>query len=97
MIAFKKVIEKIDTFLCSFFGLKSYETRLGSVHVINNEVIVSNLESHKRLFYKENWQDFTKATIKGISEDDKTKLGIALGKTLADNLVISFEKSKVHI
>lgn len=97
MFKLKNLLLRLDKALCSYFGLTIHYTKLDKVTLVKNKIVVSNHESHKRHVYQENWQDFSKCTIKTISEDDKSKLGIALGKTLADNLVISFEKSKVHI
>ncbi|TAK74013.1 MAG: hypothetical protein EPO11_07490 [Gammaproteobacteria bacterium] len=92
----KNILNKIDKALCYFFGLEQEVVSPYAVALKNNKLIISNTTSFKRHYYSQNWDKFGLANLKHISQYHKEKLGIAMGKAIAKNLVITFEEIEIH-
>lgn len=92
------VLIKMDKLLCSYFGLPKPETIPQFVKNYGKKLVVLNTEPYKR-----NIQEIpiSKINLDTVNKENKEKLGVAIGKALATNLIISFEeviikREKVH-
>jgi hypothetical protein len=86
------ILKKIDKGICSYLGLeKSAKTSADSVSMRQNDITITTNESHKRHLLQKEWAQFASTDLKDIDEDNKRKLGIALGKAIAQDLVISLK------
>ncbi len=85
----KGFLKKIDKFCLKWLGLR-YAIRPDQVKMINNEIIILSTEENQRFAHTESLQQFI-SEFPYITQVDKEKLGVAVGKTLAKNLVVSFE------
>ena len=93
----KRILRKIDKIFCAYLGLDANEVLPSYVTIKENRLIVSNTESFKRHFYTQNWNEFNSINFKQLSQKNKEKLGIAIGKAIAKNLVISFEEITIKM
>ena len=57
------------------------------------EYAISSNCSYKRHVIRESWKDFA---IKNVEIHEKEKLGLAVGKALAKNLIINFEHTELE-
>jgi len=81
--------EKIDRFLCGYFGFKKFEIIPHFIKKKHDKLIVLNTESFKRHLQE---TPAEKISLLGISREDKEKLEMAMGKAIASNLSISFDE-----
>ena len=84
----EKFFTKIDSFLCSYLGLNNSYSKPVEVEIISNNLFISNTESNKRHLQKNLFQNIN---VFDYSSDDRKKLGKAIAKTLATDLVITFD------
>ncbi|OGT35561.1 MAG: hypothetical protein A3F11_00010 [Gammaproteobacteria bacterium RIFCSPHIGHO2_12_FULL_37_14] len=54
-------------------------------------------KSFKRHSYTQNWNEFSSVNFKQLNQNNKEKLGIAIGKAIAKNLIISFEEINIKM
>lgn len=90
------LIKKIDRRLSEFFGIEKEEIHPQMVQIISNKIVVTNTFSYKRHKIKESWENFSTNSIKKIAEIESGKLGLALGKAIAKNLIVSFEETHIN-
>jgi len=88
-VRMNNIFVKIDKLLCCYLGLDNSEIIPHFLVRKGNEFIVTNTESYKRHIQE---TSLTKMNIDMVNQENKEKLGIALGKILATNLVVSFEE-----
>lgn len=94
---FKSALFKIDKILCAYFGINETEkVSLNEVKLIKNKLFVFNSPAFTRHSAKESWESFSKRAVRQIDSEDKQKLGLALGKAIAAELVISFEETPIN-
>lgn len=91
----KNIAKKIDNLFCLYLGIHKEKIRLHSLHKKNNFLTVIYALPYKRHIFKEplnnfNFRDFTQS-----HPNINDKLGLAVGKTIAKDLVISFEEVKI--
>lgn len=86
-LTFKNVAEKIDSILCSYLGLDNYSTRPEKIELISNNLFIKNTEFCKRHLHNILFEDMD---LSKYSKEDKEKLGMAVGKSIAKNLVVKF-------
>lgn len=87
------LLEKIDRKVCSYLQLNAQYEKPCTVEFDGSNLFVISLESYKRHVHKVKWSMFN---LDQTTQEDKKKLGIATGKSLAKHLTISFDPPKVH-
>lgn len=85
-----KFFKKIDKILLSYLGIENELTHPIYVKSISNKIYISNHTSFKRHKIKESWEDFS---LKNIEAIESKQLGIAIGKSIAKNLIIKFDST----
>jgi hypothetical protein len=88
----KRLLSHLDKLLCRYLGLASMEVKPTTVKLIDGQLFVDSTESHKRHLHSKEWGQFSQQDLHKMSEQNKQKLGLALGKVIAKNLVISFDR-----
>lgn len=86
------LLQKMDKVLCFYLGLEYEEACPIAVKIIKNKLFITHTSSHKRHLIEEPWDKFK---IKHTNSTNLEKLGLALGKAIANNLVISFESPSI--
>lgn len=89
--------KKIDRFFCAYLGIKEQEIKLNTVERRGSRVSVTLTESYKRHLYKSTWESFYQNEFRKTNENERNKLGIAAGKVMAEDLIISFHNIKVNL
>lgn len=89
------LIKKIDRKLSEFFGMEKEGVHPQMVQIISNKIIVTNTLSYKRHAIKESWENFSTFSIKNVAKIENGKLGLALGKAIAKNLIVTFDETKI--
>ncbi|MBV9575308.1 MAG: hypothetical protein JO149_01650 [Gammaproteobacteria bacterium] len=92
----KNFLKKIDELFCNYLGLDSEIVSPNTVEIKRGQLLISNTVSFKRHHYIQKWDDFSKVSLNEISKDSKDKLGMAIGKTIAKNLIVSFEDVQIE-
>lgn len=91
----KYLLDKVDAILCKYIGISNDEVTPNYLMKFGHQLSISNTEPFKRHLYVQNIKDFFTNDFKKLDYSSKQKLGVAIGKALAKNLVVSFEN--VHI
>lgn len=86
------LINKLDKYICNYLGLLGNEVdRPQSIKMINNDIfILKNIpfQRHKAI---ESWKQFNEYGVHQESSICREKIGLAAGKVIAKNLIISFD------
>jgi hypothetical protein len=87
------LIQRIDRAICAYLGLEKDETvKPESVQLNGDKLsVLATIMPFRRFIYARKWQTFAENELKQVNKVDENKLGVAIGKTLADNLVVSFD------
>ncbi len=85
------MVKKIESVLCRYLSLKDDEVTPTSVGIISNKVVISSHHSYKRHLIKESWDEFSNVSMNHVASKKNEKLGLAVGKALAKNLIVKFE------
>ena len=85
---FKVFLIKIDAFFCSYLGLSRTYSRPEKVAFISDSLFITNTESNKRHLHT---IPFKEMNLSEYSDEDKDKLGKAIGKSIATNLIVKFQ------
>ncbi|MFZ2486293.1 MAG: hypothetical protein WAW84_06865 [Candidatus Rickettsiella isopodorum] len=89
------MLKVIDKYFCKYLGLNRDSIRLDSLKKKDTKFIVKSTMPFKRHLIHEQWNNFEASSFKELNKKDYEKLGIAAGKAIAKNLVISFEGSSI--
>ncbi|MBU2712935.1 hypothetical protein [Zooshikella harenae] len=89
----KKVIATLDQWCCKYLQLNPAQTRLESIVYDGESLIVTSHEAFKRHIYHDK---FCSTTVTSLNKSEVEKLGLAIGKSIADNLVVTFDKPVVR-
>jgi phosphomevalonate kinase len=84
-------LKKIDNYICQYFGIGEQKTVPTELRVQGKNLFVSSTDSFKRHHFHNRVDVFCAANIKQLDKINKKRLGSAIGKTLAKDLLISFE------
>lgn len=96
MIRAHKILDKINSILCKLFGMEEKaKCTANFVSYTNNRLEIFTNEPHKRHRIISSWPQFC-ANIDNASAETKAKLGIAIGKALATDFIVSFENPKIE-
>ena len=83
----KKFAVKIESIFCAYLGLKQTYIKPQIVEYSSNNLFVINTELGKRHLQK---SLFKETDLSEYSNEDKEKLGKAVGKSIATNLIVKF-------
>lgn len=84
----KNILERIDKLLCYLLGFRRLEITPHFIGKRGNRLVILNTESYKRHAHETSISDIN---LNALSQKNKEKLGIAVGKAIATNLVVSYE------
>ncbi len=84
--------KKLDSLFCVYLGINNEKIRPQSLCMKNNYLIVTSALPYKRHIFKEPWNDFNNNDLKKSNVIINEKIGLAVGKSIAKGLVISFEE-----
>lgn len=87
--------KKLDSLFCVYLGINKEKIRPQSLCMKNNYLIVTSALPYKRHIFKEPWNDFNNNDLKKSNVIIKEKIGLAVGKSIAKGLVISFEEVEI--
>jgi hypothetical protein len=90
-----KILDMIDNFIRKYIGFDKQEIIPHTLKKAGNKFFLINTESFKRHVYHEKWDKFLSRNFKEASESTKQKIGLSMGKSIAKNLVISFENISI--
>lgn len=82
------ILMQLDNVICRYLGLKNIEIIPHFLAKNGEELMVVTTETCKR--HVQN-TPVTDVDMNMIKEEDKRKLGVAIGKVIASNLVVSFD------
>jgi hypothetical protein len=85
----KNVLIKLDKLVCGYLGLDKVEITPHRVERKGKQLIVVNTESYKR---HTQVIPISKINVDAMNNENKERLGIAIGKAIATNLIVSFEE-----
>lgn len=89
----KNILARMDRVLCSYLGLDRNEVTPHLVQQKGNQLMVVNTEPFKR---HAQTTPVSKTTLEMMNKENREKLGRAIGKALATNLVVSFEEIVIN-
>jgi hypothetical protein len=93
---FKKFIKGVDKIVCTYLGLTGEEReQIQSIKIIENNIVLFNNNPFHRSKSVESWQNFSNYSVHKTDCLKKQKIGLAAGKAIAKNLVISFENTDI--
>lgn len=92
----KSLIKKIDIILCAYLGLDNEEVSPNTIKIVRGNLFISNTKSFKRHSYSQLWDEFVVNDFEQVHQPNKEKLGIAIGKAIAKNLVVSFDQMQIQ-
>lgn len=92
----KNVLKKMDELFCTYLGLDSEIVSPNTVEIKKGQLLVTNTVSFKRHNCVQKWDEFNATSLNKVSKDNKDKLGIAIGKAIAKNLVVSFDDVQIE-
>lgn len=81
--------------MCKYIGINKQEVKPEIIKKIGNKLLVINTESYKRHTYTQKLDQFLSRNIEKLDDHAKKKLGVSLGKILAKNIIVSFEKTTI--
>jgi hypothetical protein len=84
-----EILIKMDKLLCNYFGLTKPETIPQFVKNYGKKLVILNTESYKRSIQE---TSISKINFDTVNKDNREKLGVAIGKAIAANLIISFDE-----
>lgn len=90
-----KLFYVLDLIICRYLGLKNEHSRPVAVELIDSEIVIINNEPFRRHSRNVRWDIYLLSGFPKTSAIDKQKLGIAVGKALATNLIISFDETTI--
>ncbi|GAB4392409.1 MAG: hypothetical protein Tsb005_06280 [Gammaproteobacteria bacterium] len=85
------ILKKIDNAICHYLGITHEHIKPVEVSIVNGVIIISNTYPYQRHLVTESWENFSNYGIHKTNEQEKIKLGLATGKIIANELIISFE------
>lgn len=92
----KKILNKLDKLICNYLGLIGNEVdRPRSIKIINNDIYIFKNTPFQRYKSVESWTHFNDHGIHQENNIFRMKIGIAAGKAIAKNLVVSFDNVEV--
>ncbi len=92
----KNILSKADKLICSYLGINGNETeRAQSVDIKKNIILIHENSPYHRYRVIKKSNKLNDVDTDKYDLQTKHKIGIALGKSIATNLVISFDEVKL--
>lgn len=91
----KKFLRKIDGLICSYIGIDHNEVVPFHLKLTENNLLIATTDSFKRHIHTQKLEKFLKGNLDELNNSNKQKVGLAMGKALAKNLIISFDQVKI--
>jgi hypothetical protein len=92
---FDEFLKKLDNVICKYLGLEMHDTeKPKSIKFYKNKLILCKNHIFQRHRYEEKL-NFSEC-LSNYSSDLNKKIGIASGKAIATDLIISFEKVEIQ-
>lgn len=88
-VPMKNILAAVDRILCRYLGLDKTETIPHFVQQKGRQIMIINTDSFKRHTQK---TPISKIDLEMMDKENREKLGIAIGKAIASNLVVSFDE-----
>ncbi len=85
----KKILAKVDRIVCNYLGLDKQEITPQMVQQKGQQLMIVNTDSFKRHTLT---TPISKINLETMNKENREKLGIAVGKAIASNLIVSFEE-----
>lgn len=90
MESIKAFFERLDKLLCVYIGLENDNESASALECNSSKIWILFTNSFRRHYQKQALEDFFNSKFSNVSNKDKEKIGLALGKAIADDLIISF-------
>ncbi|HGU7213390.1 TPA: hypothetical protein ACNBBG_003097 [Legionella pneumophila] len=92
----KNILFRADKLICSYLGINGNETeRPQSVDIKNNTILIHENSPYHRYRVIKKSNEISAVDTNNYDLQTKHKIGIALGRSIATNLVISFDEVKL--
>lgn len=88
-MSMKNILAKVDKILCRYLGLDKTEITPHVVRQKGQQLMIVNTDPFKR---HAQTTSISKMNLEMMNKENREKLGIAVGKAIASNLVVSFEE-----
>lgn len=89
-------LQKADRLICAYLGLETEKTQPTKVVMSRGKVYVHSHQSHKRHHVASEWQSYQGVELSQTPPEQQEQLGVAMGKAVAKDLVVSFDQPKVN-
>lgn len=90
-----KILTLIDKLLCRYLGLECDVWQTQAVQFKNGQLVLFNTGSFKRHAIKEKFDNQNLTQHQPVDREASEKLGLAIGKAIAKQLVVSFEETSI--
>ena len=93
----QEIFTAIDKIIVSYIGLSSEKDSLRALQVENTggDIVIRGTRTNKRHMMVDNISSFLDENSDEMNKKQKDQLGQAVGKSIAPDLTISFNESKV--
>ena len=91
----KRLAKKLDNLFCYYLGIHKEKLRLQSLRMKDNSMMVTYAIPFKRYLFKEPWNKLNIKDLIRSHSKINNKVGLAVGKSIAKGLVVSFEEAKI--
>ena len=89
------LLKKIEFVLSHYLGIEQEEIHPAFVQLISNKIVITNTSAYRRHKIRESWENFSNFSMSHTTQPECGKLGIALGKAIAKNLVVTFDSIQI--
>lgn len=90
----KRFLLKIDYCVCRYLGIGTEQIYPSILRIRGKKLFVLSTSSYRRHLLTEDWSDFSKTSLKQANPDHIEILGVAVGKAIAKNLIVSFDTTQ---
>jgi len=89
---------KLDKMICNYLGLIGNEmAQPRSIKNINNKIFIYKNAPFQRHRVVESWKNFNDCSVHNEDVINNKKIGIAAGKAIAKNLIITFDNIEIKV
>ena len=88
-------LQKADGWICAYLGLEKEKTQPTKVSMSHGKMYVYSHQSYKRHQVMSDWQTYQGVDLAQTPPEQQEQLGMAMGKAVAKDLVVSFDQPTV--
>lgn len=92
----KGLLKKIDQWLCNYLNIEKEYVQPNTTQIDQQKLVITHTLPFKRHGLKLPWNQFKSASFDHLSTVNQKKLGMAIGKSIAKGLVVSFDSLSVE-